>query len=180
MTYFDATELADLERAYEARRAAYGDSDDLAEKLWASIELVKQRPVKRADPPKPPPDPTLPKIIPIVGGLKDCSKAERAICDAIAGRKKGNGITAHELGALAGITPRAARAIVAHCIAVHELAICSTPSESYFTPLRIEDATETIRSLCSRRKEIEARVNGLRGGLQRRFGSLPLFTQGDA
>lgn len=106
-----------------------------------------------------------------------CSDAERVILAAIQRRRRYDGITAHELAAQAGVNERSARAIVAHLIVEHEVPICGTPMESYYWPARMEDMAPTMASIQSRRSELEARLNGLRRGASRLFGTLEMFEE---
>lgn len=112
-----------------------------------------------------------------VGFAEPCSDAERVILAAIQRRRRYDGITAHELAAQAGVNERTARAIVAHLIMEHEAPICGTPSESYYWPQRIEDMGPTLASIQSRRRELEARLQGLRRGASRLFGTLEMFEE---
>lgn len=103
-----------------------------------------------------------------------CSSGEAEILAAIRERRRGNGITAHELGAVGHVNERKARAIVAHLVAVHAEPVCGTPAESFFWPDRWEDVQHTINSLASRRDEITARINGIEAGARHLFGTMPL------
>lgn len=104
-----------------------------------------------------------------------CSEHERLILAAIRRRRRYDGITAADLAAQAGVTERTARAIVAHLIVEHEAPICGTPMESYYWPERYEDVASTLASLQSRRRELEARIDGLRRGASRLYGTIPMF-----
>lgn len=104
-----------------------------------------------------------------------CSDAERVILAAVQRRRRYDGITAHELAAQAGVNERSARAVVAHLIVEHEAPICGTPAESYYWPARMEDMEPTLASIQSRRRELEARLQGLQRGASRLFGTLKMF-----
>lgn len=106
-----------------------------------------------------------------VGSLPSCNAAEQAIYRAVRSRRPGNGITSQELAAEAHTDPRTARAIVAHLRCEHHMPIGGTPAESYFWPNRPEDLDRTLKSLESRRIEIEAAITGIRAGAQREFGT---------
>lgn len=107
-----------------------------------------------------------------------CSPEEATILAAISTRRRGNAITAQDLGVLIQRDPRAVRAIVAHLrSAAHCEPICSAAAHrrdepaGYYFPARPEDADSTLAQLESRRVEIEAAMSGLREGLRRRFGT---------
>lgn len=110
-----------------------------------------------------------------------CNPDESTILAAIRARNRTNSITAQDLGALIHRDPRAIRAIVSHLRAEHGECICSAAAHrrdepaGYYYPARPEDADSTLAQLESRRVEIEAAVTGMRQGLRRAFGSLPLF-----
>lgn len=106
---------------------------------------------------------------------KPCKPAESAILAAIRQRRRGNGISSQELGALAHITPRSARAIIAHLRADHSTPIAGTPEESYFWPATIEELNSTYASLQSRIVETQAAIFGMREGADKEFktGLLP-------
>jgi len=118
-------------------------------------------------------------VPPQLGKHPECKPAESAIVEAIRRRSRDNGISAAELGAVAHTDQRTARAIIAHLIEVHELAIASTPGESFFWPDRWEDLNSTFASIASRRRALNEREAGLRRAAERRWATLPLFGRGD-
>lgn len=104
-----------------------------------------------------------------------CSPAEHRILYAIRQCRRGNGITAHELAAIAEVNERAVRALVTHLTIEHEEPICGTPAESFYWPERIEEVNHTLASLQSRKLALEQRIDALKRGAARTFGSLGLF-----
>jgi len=113
---------------------------------------------------------------PAVGAHPSCNRAEGTILAEIRGRSIGNGVTAEQLGALAHIPEREARALIAHLRVVHEQPICGTPQHSYFWPRRWEDAERTLASLRSRKQALDDAITGVHSGCARQFGTLPLFS----
>jgi hypothetical protein len=103
-----------------------------------------------------------------------CSPAEAAILTAIRGRRKGNGVTAEQLGAAAGVSERQARAVVAHLRHVHREPLCSSPARSFYWPARLEELDEVIASLTSRCLAMQQQIAGLREGGRRVFGTIAL------
>lgn len=125
----------------------------------------------------PPPPPPMPPSPPPQREAEPCSIAEDRILDAIRQRRRGNGITAHELAAIGEVNERTARAIVTHLTVEHDEPICGTPAESFFWPDRIEEVDHTLASLQSRKLALEQRIEGLRRGAARVFGSMNLFEE---
>ncbi len=101
-----------------------------------------------------------------------CDDRESAIMGAL--EHCDGTLSAAELGAVAKIDPRRARAIVAHLRADHQMPILSTAAEGYWIARHAAEADHTIASLESRRIEIEKAIAGIKAGCARRFGTMEL------
>lgn len=166
--------VSQLEIELAAKLETKAETDPLVIALRDSIEKAKRR-AAMAPPPRPPapvlsgrPSP------PAIGAHPACSKVEAIIVGAIRGRLKGNGITSTELAAMCHRDPHAVRAIIAHLRTVHELPIAGTAAESYYYPRCPEDLDATVRSMRSRKIELDAAIDGILAGAGREFGTLPL------
>ena len=69
-----------------------------------------------------------------------------------------------------GSTDRQVRAMINHLRKDHRLPICSTPAEGFYWPRSRAHAMHTLAQLESRRKELEAVMEGILEGLDREFG----------
>jgi biotin operon repressor len=97
-----------------------------------------------------------------------CSGAEKELVSLLRG--SGRAISAPELAAALGSTDRQVRAMINHLRKDHRLPICSTPAEGFYWPRSRAHAMHTLAQLESRRKELEAVMEGILEGLDREFG----------
>lgn len=97
-----------------------------------------------------------------------CNGQERMLVSLLRG--SGKAVSAPELAAFLGSTDRQVRAMVNHLRKDHRLPICSTPAEGFYWPRSRAHAMHTLAQLESRRKELEAVIDGILEGLDREFG----------
>lgn len=86
-------------------------------------------------------------------------------------------LSSQELAAILRVDPRKVRAMVAHLRADHKQPICSTAQEGFWYACSRDDADHTIKQLYSRRRELEAAINGILDGLDAEFGEPSLFDE---
>ncbi|MDI6822537.1 MAG: hypothetical protein QMD66_06760 [Actinomycetota bacterium] len=99
-----------------------------------------------------------------------CNGTERHLVSLL--RRRDRAVSAPELAAVLGSTDRQVRAMINHLRKDHRLPICSTPAEGFYWPRSREHARHTLAQLESRRKDLEAVIEGILEGLDREFGPM--------
>lgn len=85
-------------------------------------------------------------------------------------KNRGAAISGPELAAMLGTTDRQARAVISHLRKDHCLPVCSTPQEGFYWPRSRSAADHTLAQLESRKRDLQAVIDGIREGLEVEFG----------
>ena len=104
-----------------------------------------------------------------------CSEHERKLIETLRGYTRA--LSSQELAAILCVDPRKVRALIAHLRADHKCPICSTSAEGFWYARSRDDADHTIKQLYSRRRELEAAIDGILEGLDAEFGERRLFDE---
>lgn len=99
-----------------------------------------------------------------------CNDEERKLISLL--RRSGRALSGPELAAALESTDRQVRAMINHLRKDHCIPICSTPAEGFYWPRSREHARHTLAQLESRKRELEAVMNGILRGLDREFGPM--------
>ena len=80
-----------------------------------------------------------------------------------------------ELAAMLKTSDRQVRAMINHLRKDHRQPICSTPAEGFYWPWSRTAADHTLAQLQSRKKDLQAVIDGIQDGLDKEFGWPCLF-----
>jgi len=97
-----------------------------------------------------------------------CNEAEHNLIRILKGRK--TALSGPELAAMLKTTDRQVRALINHLRKDHRLPVCSTPSEGFYWPWSRSAADHTLAQLESRKRDLQAVIDGVKDGLDAEFG----------
>jgi biotin operon repressor len=97
-----------------------------------------------------------------------CNEAEHNLIRILQGRK--TPLSGPELAAMLRTSDRQVRAMINHLRKDHHCPVCSTPQEGFYWPWSRSAADHTIAQLESRKRDLQAVIDGIKDGLDEWLG----------